>query len=184
MGVDAKVNLDPRTEVRKVSEVLGKILGCESSIQPLPGGGGEYHIYVDVQGAKVRPSNEVTCCYIDVDNGRGYAHSFLYHFEGYDGGRLIMGGSTATNIAIFRRLADFFGGTVDYNDCDSKKVNYRCQPLPFAFADDDEDWAKLQREINGVQPLTLHEVKKFDRYAGYPWDRDEEETLKRISGEA
>jgi hypothetical protein len=57
---------------------------------------------------------------------------------------------------MFRALADFFGGVLDYADCDENEADY-----VVADRTDDENhpehgepWDRLQRRIAEVRPLT------------------------------
>ena len=49
--------------------------------------------------------------------------------------------STAFWIAIGKGLVDFFGGKLDYNDCDEKDVDYRKPARKDIHAEDGDEWA-------------------------------------------
>jgi hypothetical protein len=64
---------------------------------------------------------------------------------------------------------DFFGGKVDYNDCDSKGIDYRKRERPNSenCPSDGKAWDDFQRRIAAVKPLTDKDFKRAARAAGY-----------------
>jgi len=96
-----------------------------------------------------------------------------YHFEPDNGaGRLLLPRSTPFWIALGVRLVDFFGGTVDYSDCDSVDVDY--QVAAKSALDngptDGEAWNVMQQRIIDLKPLSRQEIEAAAAFASYPTD--------------
>jgi hypothetical protein len=110
---------------------------------------------------------------------------FSYHFEfgGYrekgDSRGIIMR-SWACNIVVCKKLVDFFGGWVDYQDCDSIDVDYNVKPKSDKMncPEDGDEWQNLQERIMAVQPITQEELDDAERHAAYK--ESEEDRTKRL----
>jgi len=170
MGVDTKIMLPSKVRARTVSSVLGRIVGFEGIKTAL--GGGAW--YTQVEGISINNNPQVVgLADITWDKApgprtRGYV---AYHFEVEDGGRLLMPPSTAFWLAVGHRLVDFFGGKLDYNDCDNSEVDYKVKANPNSWADDGKPWDQLQQRIMDIEPLTVEEIKSYQNVAAYPhWD--------------
>lgn len=79
--------------------------------------------------------------------------------------------SSPTRIALAIRLAEFFGGIVDYNDCDEdgKELRFRrSRAVPNMLADmEDEDYGRFQRALMALEPLTKKEIRAARKFAAY-----------------
>ncbi len=163
MGVDCKVYLPSRVRVRDVASVIGALLGAEVRRDALGDNGS---IVAHVQGVKVKAcgGSLVECCEITYQD-----RWFLFHFEfGRRGEPGIMPRCTAKNIAMCKRLADFFGGRVDFSDCDSSECDYFVDEQDGINAEDGAEWNALQQRICDVQPLTEREIEACEKFAAYP----------------
>jgi hypothetical protein len=78
-------------------------------------------------------------------------------------GRLLMPTSTAFWCLVGQRLVDFFGGEVDYNDCDSVDIDYKRRRKSKAVnaPTSDEAWYQFQERMMAVPPLTRAELEAF-----------------------
>lgn len=76
------------------------------------------------------------------------------------GGRLMMPPSTNFWVAIGKRLVQFFGGSIDYNDCDDVDVNFRRRnnPRHLNSPTDRDAWYKFQNRLLKLKPLTRNEL--------------------------
>ena len=94
---------------------------------------------------------------------------YLYHFEVQGGQRLIMRRARAEAIALFCRLAQFFGGAVDFNDCDDQYDRFYERPMrrPVNDPEDGLMWNQLQEDLFNLKPLTEQEIAQYDEYAAY-----------------
>lgn len=71
-------------------------------------------------------------------------------------GTLIYGGNASAFWAsLGDALVDFFGGVVDYNDCDASYVDTEKRPTRHAkVTDGDEQWTRTQAAINALTTVT------------------------------
>ena len=162
MGTDCSITFPPRVRLNDVADVIGILLGAEVAKEPLGGHDGAY--YAHVEGIKVKGcESPAECATITFEN-----RWFLYHFEFGDfGERGMLPRSTARNIAMCKRLADFFGARVDFNDCDLTEVDYFVEEQPDINASDGAAWQRLQDRKLAVLPLTDGEVAACEKFAAY-----------------
>jgi hypothetical protein len=164
MGVDTKIILPPYVRCDTVADVLGKLVGLKHVISAIPS--------CDVQGIEIRASGVTSCAWINWTGGTvpGYEHGgALYHFEGSRlGERLMMPRSYPTWIAIGARLVEFFGGRVDFNDCDDEDTDIvGSVTYPDGLPEDGQPWRDLQNRIAAVRPITPEEVARYVKHAAY-----------------
>lgn len=167
MGVDTRILLPADVRVGDVAKVAGAPAGLKPKKMPL--GGVSYG--VQVIGSKVEPTTvpemvaiNLNGCLVDGEQ----VHQCYYHFENNDGMRLLMPRSTAFWICVGRGLVDFFGGLVDYCDCDTENINYeRKKPRQRNNPDDGKPWHDFQDEILAVKPITKAQLKKARQWASY-----------------
>lgn len=197
MGVDTKVYLPPNTRLDTVNDVICRLLDAPMEKWFLGDSHpGAWAAHPKKGVVKTRIYKEiptlagVTITKIDYSLYGQKAMGFSYHFEfggprkgkNNGGSRGIMMRAYAVNIAIFKRLADFFGGTVDYCDCDSKENDY---VVPHRTdnencPEDGKPWQALQQRIWDVQKLTQSEIDACEKYASY--HESEEEKADRLAG--
>lgn len=161
MGVDCRIYLSSRANVRDVATAIAILLGQKVEKRPLGSDG--WHVVVD--GVKVYGiENLPECCHIKVAE-----RWFLFHFEfgRGSGQRGIMPRSTPSNIALCKRLADFFGGTVAYNDCDSNRADYFVEERFDILGEDDEAFYRKQERFLKIVPLTKGEIAECVRHSAY-----------------
>jgi hypothetical protein len=72
-------------------------------------------------------------------------------------------------MAIMHRLVDFFGGILDYNDCDDIDNNYEVEAKSWEDnrPSDGEAWYRLQNRILDLKPITEEEWRSYDKVAYY-----------------
>ncbi len=177
MGVDCKILLPAAAQIRDVADVLGALAGFPMHKRhfgpPLDGW---------IAGRDYRDENVVVKPYSDsssliahmqiVINGESVdgenGHQVMYHFEGSrKGEHLLMPRSTDFWIAIGKGLVDFFGGTVDYNDCDDSDVDYQQPERSDIHAEDGEEWTEFQERKLAVKPLTKEQLAECRKEASY-----------------
>lgn len=171
MGVDCQIRLPGNVKVGYVSEVIGISAGLTAFMSPLSGCKGATH--VTVPDVKVVGNLAIpTCCDIAL-TGRSIDgqvnHNVLYHMEPYGGGRLLMPRSTAFWISIGIRLVDFFGGSIDYQDCDDIDEDYAVEEKTDLMncPEDGEEWQDLQNRIFSLKPIGKKELNRCDKLAAY-----------------
>lgn len=169
MGVDTRLSLPGNVRVKDVASVLGILFGLPSKLEPLSGGDA---VWCRVQGANVSGFETIPeMARIDLKQENGdYVAGFCYHFENPGGRRVMSGRATPKVIAAFKRVADFFGGRVDFADYDEEDADHSAPDRS-----DDENtpedgaaWDMLQRRMAEVKPLTLGEIKACVRVSAYP----------------
>jgi hypothetical protein len=168
MGVDATIRLPEDVRVTDVADVMGILAGLPFTQEPLTGGGS----YVKVKGVKVETSGcpemviiQLTGNLVDGEP----IHTAFYHFESDDGkGRQVGVRSTPFWIALGRQLAAFFGGSMDYNDCDEVDVNYVAdKPRADNRHTSNGAWVAFQEDLAKIQPLTEYDLNRAREFAAY-----------------
>jgi hypothetical protein len=166
MSVSCHVLLPARARINDVAQVMGILAGLKPRRE----------IYVTVSGATVDPSRCLApMVEIILREPEGKAlidgaavHTCYYHFEGRGGKRLLGMPSTDFWTAIAKRLVDFFGGSVDYNDCDEVKIDYEKPTRRVIDAEDGLPWQRFETAKFNVTPLTLEDLVAARRaYAAY-----------------
>lgn len=175
MSLDTNIFLPPNVRVGDVASVLGRIYGKPAFMDPLGASGGRF---VRVKDVDVREAPLPQCCKICILHLRPPAvfdvripmnqtidRHILYHFEGGAGGRRMIGiHSRPPHHAVGMRLVDFFGGEVDFNDCDLTPIDYA---VPWKsdeenMPDDGEPWDDLQCRIFSAAPLSEADLKRAE----------------------
>lgn len=161
MGQDCMVTLPPAARVADVATVLGGLAGCPIVSVELDNGS----VYAKAKGVYIEPAGPgvlSSCASIIIDVPQGYQSMVehtrsrrLYQFE-WDkkGSRGMILPRTPFWIAAARRLVEFFGGVVDYNDCDSTKRDFVRKPQPDIGADDGAPWRALQQRLLRIAPIS------------------------------
>lgn len=171
MGVDCKIYLPANVRIRDVAKVIGVVTGCAIHHRNLSSYDGDGW-YVDVPAVELDRSSMVTLASVyirrkTIDGADD--HYVLYHFEGSGGRRLMMPRSTAFWIAVGVRLVTFFGGSIDFQDCDDVDADLHVDPKSDAMncPEDGVEWQNLQERIAALKPITEEEWRSFDEFAAY-----------------
>lgn len=167
MGVDIILSLPSDVRVRDVMDVIGILAGCVVEERQ-----SMYGAYKVVVGVKLKGCEDIPCSDITIMSpetmGGTRAHSVLYHYEGQNGQRLLCPRSTAFWIATARRLVDFFGGSLIYQDSEGDKPDYqKRRPRKTNGPEDGKPWEDFQRAKFSLKPLTEEELKAADKWAAY-----------------
>lgn len=155
MGVDTKIAVPPQVALRDFVVVTNRLLGGDTEWWDLGNGA---HAAVS-NGLKAEPSMSMPEC-VTISGPTAWGKVwYLWHWEfgnmGYHG---IMPRATPLSIALGRRLVDFFGGWVDYNDCDEHDRDYVRAARYTYTPSDGEEWEQHQIAMRAVEPLTDEEV--------------------------
>lgn len=165
MGIDCTWTIPAPARIRDVADVIGMLLGCPKELRPL--GDMEGSFYNHVEGIEFRRFDHSAtglvvpeCTQIVIHAKRG--GGFLYHHEwGAFGHHGIMEHSCPENIALFVSLCSFFGGEVDFDDCDDQKVDYREPVREDIHAEDGQPWDHFQMRMHAVEPLTEEDIAPY-----------------------
>lgn len=198
MGVDAKIYLPANVRLKTLTEVVCRLLGApiEKHILDNRSHPGAWFAHPAKGVVKMRSYKGIpemagiSIKKIDYKLYGQHVIGFSYHFEfggprcGKNNGgcRGIMMRAWAVNIAVFRRLADFFGGVVDYCDCDSKENDYVVEAKDDSLncPESDKPWQDLQHRIMAVAPLTQEEIDACEKVASY--HESETDKVDRLAG--
>jgi hypothetical protein len=171
MSVKTDLYLPGDAEIRDVADVAAILLGHEPKMKPL--GGGFDSEYVEVEGVNVHGFKDLPgFAEIDIEPTEDMEHGrsifFSYEVEGRPGERLAVLSADAEGIALFVKLAEFFGGTVDFNDCDDSEEDLK-KPRPRGGNGTYEDGAfdRMQRRKMNVRSMSYSFVRSFEEQASY-----------------
>lgn len=168
MGVDCEIYLPEHVRVSDVGKLLGILSGCKKQRMRL-GESLDSGWAVGVAGVQVIGIPQLPeCCHVDwIDSQESHCR-WLFHFEPTRPGRLMMPRSTAKNIALGRALVDFYGGSVFYQDCESRSApDYE---LPWIIRPDFSDNAVFrawQEKLWAVEPLSPEQIDACRGFAAY-----------------
>lgn len=161
MGVNTKISLPPNVRLRDVAMVIAALDGVELKKRTLDAQKGSYA----ARSEKVWMETVATipeCAYIYWINANNVQRRVMYHFEweskpGWHG---LLPNQSDWWIAAGKRLVNFFGGEVDFNDCDDECCDYQqpIEPDNLNHPTDDKPWHDLQDRLLRIQPLTEEEV--------------------------
>lgn len=167
MGVNAILLLPPDTPVRHVAHAIGALCGLPKSKMDLSCNEA-WAIRTDVS---VRSNDAVPEC-VDIvipPNDIIGPCSLLFHYEFKQGRRGIMPRSRASAIALCDKLAQFFGGAVDFNDCDDHMDRFYERPM-YRLANDPEDgepWQRMHQALYDLEKIAEEEIQSFESVAAY-----------------
>lgn len=179
MGVDASITLHPSARVGDVTTALGILAGLEPELHPLSSGALRVQVPGAVCDSYGSPAGGlVACARIDLTAPEGHllvdgeeGHHVMYHFEWekteVHGARGLLPPSTPFWVAAGIKLVDFFGGHIDFNDCDTVAVDHVAPPsiLPAA---DDQGWQDYQHALAAIEPVTRDDMLAVADRCGYP----------------
>lgn len=170
MGADCDVQLPERVRLRDVADVLAALAGLPMERMAI---GDECSWAAHVPGVSYITHDDVPeLVYITFsDPGVKETRMISFHYENdahEPPGRQVSFKSTARNIALAVGLVNFFGGTVDFNDCDdSTKIDYVARIPDIIRASDDPVWTLFQERKMAVKPVTTYDISRYKSVAGY-----------------
>lgn len=165
MGVACRIRLSPKVQIEDVATVISILLGNPKTKRELS----EQCTTCEVEHHIIPSGIGSECATIAIPAGTGL-RQFLYHFEfdsGETGARGIMPTSTAANIALGVELVKFFGGDVDFNDCDEIDVDFSHQEAPDLNKNDDANFISMEKRFFALKPLTGKQIKQYEKIAAY-----------------
>jgi hypothetical protein len=178
MGVDTHLYLPSDVRVKDVALVAAALLGVSIHKHEFVDGSffaeaPDHRVKVNAASFEagfadiiVRPKPGESLAWLKL----GECWSAFYAFEGGRGRRYLSARSYAINIAVFKGLARFFGGTVDFNDCDDRAVNYRAEKKGRNDPEEGAAEVNFQRRLLAVQPLDSVDMKLARKFAAYDGD--------------
>jgi hypothetical protein len=196
MGTSVNIYLEPHAKTEKIFEVILKILGHDFNFDHfISGANPDYNIPSGDKNSwyltpKENPDNKIDmetvswfiCYFKDLAGNRINTH---IHTDSEDGHlpickSLIMD-SSATWCAIGKRLVDFFGGRMMYNDGRDmeNEMNWYAVETPKFPARNvnsgehsDIRWHLYYNLLHNEKTLTAQEIKDMQGYSSYFSDKD------------
>jgi hypothetical protein len=178
MGVNCRILLPAAVRIDDVADVMAALAGFAMQKRHFSNSDGGWSAGLPYGDPRLRvesAENLVECARIHltapdgeklVDGETG--HYCLYHFEGSGKGeRLLMPRSTPFWIAMGRGLVDFFGGTLDYSDCDAVDVDYKRPARKDIHVEDGDEWSAFQERKLAVKPITKADLAQWKEVAAY-----------------
>lgn len=151
MGVNIHCRLPSHTRVRDVALVIGAVVGMPIVREETD--------LVMAPDARVETTSVPEMVYITFEDRHA---AYFFEDEDHDG-RLFYPRSTPFWCAVAHRLVEFFGGEVDYNDCDDSSCDFKAKA-------NRRSTTEVMREVLTIKPLTRDEIATFKQVAGYPSD--------------
>lgn len=176
MGCDCRVYLPDNARLRDIQDVMGALLGFKKEKNELSSGSWA----AKIEGVKIENGGSVPEMLILTgkvpdgpakvargDNGEGFMA--FWHWEGTPGFHQLSVKSTSFWITVGKKLVDFFGGYVDFNDCDNKEKDYKkkVKTKNENSPEDGKPWEKFQERIMAVKPITTAEFNANLKHAAY-----------------
>jgi hypothetical protein len=168
MTIDAVLNLPGNVRFQDVKEVFSQLYRSDgfSRIHYVPGSDftcGQLFVstaseYDDQSSAlHVEPGVDVRLLEVHEKKSAFTASCdrYFWSFEGENGTRRMHRVSNPWSIAVLKALADFFGGTVDFDDSDSSFADHVVEPKSNELncPTDGAPWQSLMERIAAVKPL-------------------------------
>lgn len=169
MGVDCGITLPDNVRVKNVAEVIGIAAGLKPEWDGTSDGSAKW---IRVPGVEVKQTTSPEMVEIRLTGkliDGEVSHFVYYDFESDYGGRALNPRSTAFWIAVAHRLVTFFGGKIDYQDCDTVEVDYKraAKSKQINSPSDGEPWDKFQKRLFEVKSITKEELEYYDKFAAY-----------------
>jgi hypothetical protein len=173
MSQDCHIYLPQDTRFDDICDVIGILLGQKKELCSLDKDGVYCHVKEvkkDYDYKNSRPTSlndtkenifvlptfspEYWVIYIKNNRIDKVWHQGNFHFETEDNMKLLSGGSTEFWIKIGKALVEFFGGYVDYNDCDEVEKDFiKDKPRIKNNPNDGEEWNNFEREKFNLEPI-------------------------------
>lgn len=161
MGIDTRILLPTNVRIHDVATVIAKLVGIPVTKEILDKH--SYHAKIapetDNRGLKVVTSSVPSMLMIQWWGGsevRPQGNMFYHYESGYDYFMGVLHGDDGA-IAIGKGLVDFFGGIVDFNDCDNEDHDYSMptKSRKMNAPEDGPEWHNFQDRILALEPLKV-----------------------------
>lgn len=169
MGVNCHITLPDNVRIDDVAKVIGILVGCKAEYEKFDSGNGGSTVVSGVQ-ARTTSMPELAYITVTIPEGKPRLHpdgecrfSWFYHMESDTPGRCVSPGSYPLSQAVGVRLVQFFGGSVDFSDCDDVDVDYKrpWKSWEENHPSDGEAWERFQQRLLALKPLDEKEVARL-----------------------
>jgi len=174
MGVDTRIYLPKDVRLQDVADVIGILSGLPKEKKKLRDDRGDDSWYVKVKGVSVEGLKnvpEAPMIYLKgklADDSEGT--SVMFHYEGGSERDYIsiIPRSTPFWLAIGTHLCTFFGGKIDFQDCDETDWDIKYpRPRRDNSPSDGTFWQDFQQEKWNLTPITKADIKIITPHAAY-----------------
>ena len=182
MGLDVYTYLPPSAESHNILTVTALLAGCPGEWKSFKDGGSKDYFGVDkkyanfiIYGAEQHHVNQyvpLPSMVLKMHDGNKFIDgndtiSFFLHMESdlFPGFKMVSRYSNPFSGAIGKGLINFFGGLIDYNDCDDIAFN-QSKDERSNIAHDGKDWKNFQKRLSEVEPVTMQNMLDVEKYVG------------------
>jgi len=168
MGVNSNIYLPNDVRVRDVADVIGILAGLKPYKRHFGGGSDGWSCGVDGVEIKTTTSPEMVEIIIRGDLVDGETVHFVHYFFENGNYRFLYPKATPFWIAIGKRLCKFFGGKIDYADCDAGGINATWKkPRKSNCPEDGRVWYNFEQAKLDLKPITKKDIIEANKWAGY-----------------
>ena len=172
MGINVKIELPSDVRLHDVAMVMGVLVGFPKELKSLGDKSGS--TYLEVKGIKIYSAVVPSCACISLASlGKGNMLfindevMFHYELEGRDY-RGMYPRATPFWIAMGRRLVEFFGGRVQFNDSIGTEWDLEeGRPRRRNNPSDGREWQVFQDAMFAIKPLTFKELADAEKFSPY-----------------
>lgn len=186
MGVDCYINLPMDVDIDDIAHVMSILVGNKPILEPINGSqnGG---IACHVKGYQFASTHTPHMTMINLELVGGglmvdgtdhhYCH-FFYCSRNEETGKIVNCLYPRSNpfwCALGKKLVQFFGGSVQFNDCDSAKGKNVYRSKRHCPVDkhgltphDGKEWNEYQKAMSEIKPLTIKDLEEVRHLTGYP----------------
>jgi len=148
--------------IKDVMAVIGILCGCEKTKVHLDGRDGWFTRVGDSPNVSV--SNTPTPDYVTICTGpsiNGERFRGGYFFESRNSGRELHCDRDPFCHIVGIRLIQFFGGQIDFDDCDGCDCDYECpKPRKKNNPSGGESWQAFQKDLMNLLPIREEDLDK------------------------
>lgn len=170
MGVDAIVHLPVDVRVKDVALVLAALTGHKIEKYTYNEHGHSGY-WAECEEVKIETTSFPDMAEIilpHTNDLQSEGHFTSYHFESKDGTKTLYPRSTPYWLAVCKKLVIFFGGTMDYQDCDDGEVDFKARkPRKSNSPENDKPWSDFHDAILALTPVTVEDVEAMRPFAAY-----------------
>lgn len=178
MSTNCKLYLPSTVRLKDVLTVLSRAVGHKIEKVPFSSGSSSWYAKSDGAYAKPLGTNDHEMLYLTWSGGR----MIPWTFEGDGGTRLLFPLSTPFMCALCKKLVEFFGGELIYDEsCDEDDVEnvLRVKPKPTVDPKDDSTYEPFQKRLSAVTPLTMDDINEGKIVSAYDHDHDHDYLFDR-----
>lgn len=174
MGVDTRIILPSNVRIRDVAMAFAIAAGNtihweKSSSNTKDSYGGDLkflRVAYKIKTSDCSPEMAQILFEQHITRSRDTGCLAYWFWENDSNTRLIIVRSSAFWIAIAHRIVDFFGGAIDYSDCDDNEVDYYVE-AKINNPTGGRAWDMFYKRMSEIEPITKEDMEHFEKFAAY-----------------